>query len=299
MSPHKRDCWCGSGKARKRCHPTTRKRSTRLTLKFPSPVRCDSVEINRTTGEVWLLTDGRRQRPASAVLETTYERENKTPKVLNRLFLQEGDPVTSLQTGAISKFTKLYAIDTNTRPFAGGTLSMSGIVGAALPGPRSAMSPILTQFVGAFEFRNVQHNPEMTGWWTLIETIRRESWYSPLWHIGVVVDSQLGALEALNAREQPVLGDRFLPPGFEFLYASGETGRDSLLNVMLANADEIPRPLMDAIERGELPDEALHAVAPAIATGFRLWTRTQGPSGQVTIGTGPIGDDPRFRWLQP
>jgi hypothetical protein len=75
---------------------------------------------------------------------------------------------------------------------------------------------------GAFEFHDATIAPERIGWW---DTIRRMTAHPVVrGSVALIVDSDLGRLTALNAREEPILDGFYLPEGFTLLYASAEIG---------------------------------------------------------------------------
>jgi hypothetical protein len=67
------------------------------------------------------------------------------------------------------------------------------------------------------------------------------------WSVLLVVDSALDLLADINARAEPVWGDFILPPGFQFIYASADVGKELGLNAMMSRCDRSASALLKQI----------------------------------------------------
>jgi hypothetical protein len=275
-------CWCGSGRKLKHCHRTEKQRTTALVFDFGKPVAPDRVGIDPATGAVTFLRDGKVLSPKRVVQETTYERK-KGPKVVNRIPFDLGQSPTVTLPVALWPFQRIYAIDTNTRLGATGKISVGvATVGRAKP-VSEGMTLVGWEANAAFEFRNAKGNAERHAWRTLIDRVRHSSDFQKEWRIGLIVDSELEMLTALNARTQPVCDDFLLPENFQFIYASSDTQADSVINRMLALSDTIAGRFVDWLVAKPVPDDGLCQVRDLPFTHFRFWVRVRDDSAAFEV----------------
>lgn len=70
---------------------------------------------------------------------------------------------------------------------------------------------------------------------------------------GVVVDSDLGNINDYNHRRKPVFETTHLRPNTQLIYASADTGKDSILNKTLDAADSAATLLLNEVKKGLTP----------------------------------------------
>lgn len=70
--------------------------------------------------------------------------------------------------------------------------------------------------------------------------------------LGMVVDSDLGRVNAMNMRKEPVLGSYYLPPNIQLIYSSADVGKDSITNKALTFADSAATQCLRAIASGNV-----------------------------------------------
>lgn len=124
----------------------------------------------------------------------------------------------------IVNFDRIYAIDTNTCIKPIGNYNCS--VGAVMRCDNEMESDIQGILHGNIYFTIHWQHPETmkkmepVTWQKAIKIIQKEE--SPDAKIGIVVDSELGNLEAYNDRKLPINGDWMLPENFTLIYASAD-----------------------------------------------------------------------------
>lgn len=213
------ECPCGSGKLPKRCCGEVKNRTYSVELD----------EVNLESDGLALGLDMTLQRVVAgklhpiigdAKLTQSYKRK-KGSKVLasgivtgDKLFHPE-----SLLCG----FDQLFIIDTNTKDIGGHTLSVSGVIHAYVSDALDGEVKLMYLPICAFEFWNPQCDPERLGWLALIDGIQGNDELSGK-KTGIVVDSSLGQLDAINNKEAPIVSDHLLPDGFNLIYASADIG---------------------------------------------------------------------------
>lgn len=183
--------------------------------------------------------------------ETSYERA-KGPKVVSRI-PQSHDSLTFDGSAALFRnYDFLCAIDTNTRSINGQLVSAVGVLhfweGQTAPGISEQWDfevPFCWEFVGL-----KVEKAENFGWLAAWEELTHRGLISPSVRVGMVVDSDLGNLLAYNARSKPFFENRTLPGNVTLIYASADTGGESLLNRALKIADSAASQVLDAVESG-------------------------------------------------
>ena len=126
------------------------------------------------------------------------------------------------------------------------------------------------------ELRNVAGPPENVVWQLVTEGIAANPRFESLESIGIVVDSDFDLIPAYNSRTVPIIGDFFLPPKIELLYASAETGSEFVANKMLSRADRESGVLLKQIVSGTVPDDGLLEGVDQAFESYRVWLPTKG-----------------------
>jgi hypothetical protein len=70
--------------------------------------------------------------------------------------------------------------------------------------------------------------------------------------VGMIVDSDLGNLDSYNTQKMPVCSGQMLPNNVTLIYASSDNKNDSIVNRIIAIADEASSLVLDAIARGSI-----------------------------------------------
>lgn len=85
--------------------------------------------------------------------------------------------------------------------------------------------------------------PENENWVRVIEILKENCKCTDPRKIGIVVDSDLGNIPAYNKREKPILGEYFLPEGFELIFASDKVS-DNIFNSMIKLSHSLSQELI-------------------------------------------------------
>jgi hypothetical protein len=150
-------------------------------------------------------------------------------------------------------FDYILTVDTNSKMFGDEQVSVTAAtfyeVEKSKGGEVGNLNP-LTRVV--IEFRGATKNPERIGWWLMLK--RLPTILDGPKRVGVVVDSYLGSLRRLNTREEPVLGNYFLPEGCELIYAS-DKGTDTGFNPALRKCDNQANDILEWTRNHDTPDD--------------------------------------------
>ena len=190
--------------------------------------------------------NGEPVQPAKIEVGKTYLRPAKPPKVLTRS-PADASSIQLEPNRLLMKYTWLVAADTNTVEVNGTRVSVtSSVLIRDIVVDARRWSAKLHRF-GAFEFHDATEPPERVGWHEVIEGISRQPEIRG--SIGVVVDSDLNNLAAINSREKPLLGDSFLPKSFELLYGCGDRGTEEFItNAAIADCDRVASRRLDRLQ---------------------------------------------------
>jgi len=178
----------------------------------------------------------------------TYPRaQTKGDKVVNRIELSPSALSFSPEL-ALSQYEWVLAVDTNRHP-SHDRVTFTGVVQAQVReiGPSRFGVAILRDLI--LELHDVEYSAERFGWWLVLSSIVNRPRGK---RIALLVDAYLSDLPLINRRVQPVLGNNFLPEGFELVYASSEKPNDSIANNLLRRADVIARQLADVYDRPDV-----------------------------------------------
>lgn len=183
--------------------------------------------------------------------EVSYERP-KGPKVVSRIPQATSALTFHSSTALFKNYDFLCAVDTNTRMINDQRVSAVGVVRfrQAPPPPGSnehwALDvPFCWEFVGLKVDR-----PENFGWLVALEELSHRMLVTPEMRVGMVVDSDLGNLTDYNERRKPFFANRLLPENVQLIYASADTGGESLLNRVLKVADSVSAQVLDSVASG-------------------------------------------------
>lgn len=289
-------CWCGSGKRRKRCHAGPAPKDV-LDIDFGRPVTASRVEVDPDSGEARFYdADGGILHPQSQTLQRQVDRP-KGPKSIFRVRREGGGPLSLTLAKALQDYDRLYVIDTNTRQAATGTLSVAVVAIVSTRRISDSQSLMLRRIAGAFELHNVRKfNPEVVAWDALISRIRSSDDYSPGWRIGIVVDSELDALTAWNARTRPLPTGDLLPINFTLMYASADKQRASMLNAALAACDATSTRMLEMVSSLQGPGLSL-ASPGSRYSAVRVW-RFHEAEGRMRVSSVDPSERPDSSFLR-
>lgn len=248
---------------------TKKPRITTVTLDMGKSTTANGYMYDPKTGKVAVLNNGEILKPQKAFVEQSYERTKK-PKVLNRIETHP-DILFANPNRILEQFDTIYAVDTNTKVINSRKVSVTGIVvGENIKNIIQKQTAIRYRAIFCLEFRNLSCKPENLGWSEAIKGICRTSKYNKRKRIALVVDSDLGLLDAYNNREKPLIKDYFLPENFSLIYASTDSGKENISNKMLKLADRISNLIFDNIKSNR-SNNALIKASNEKYTHYRIW----------------------------
>jgi hypothetical protein len=226
----------------------TKERDTFIQATTAREVDHISLEF-RLAGDQISFTFG--QPMIHAYHQTQYARA-KGPKVLSRIPLGSAaldyDPNTALR----NNYDLLVAVDTNTIMFAGRPVSVSAVVASRwVNGPDGPA--FLPRLVCCLEFTIRNTPPELAGWTQALRELRERKYLHEGQRVALLVDSELGNLEAYNRRQRPMANGAFLPEGVTFVYASADSGVENVANRLMRTSDDVARQILTKIKSGQIP----------------------------------------------
>jgi len=206
--------------------------------------------VDTRTGEISLGLD-----VINTYSEMSYDRP-KGPKVLSRVPQPPGFLTFSTDDALARNYDFLYAIDTNTRRVHWQTISVAGIVTVThsyVPGPSGLRTYWSFEIPFVLVFTEPRGRPEHMGWIACYESLRRSGQLKGEVRVGLIVDSDLGNINAFNERKKPIVGEHYLPHDTQLIYATSDAGKESVVNKALATADSIAAQTFRAIEKATPP----------------------------------------------
>lgn len=202
-----------------------------------------SISIDPTTGEFDF-----KQDMFNTYTELSYDR-SKGEKVLVRVPSKSNNQMFGINNLLFRDYDHIFAVDTATAFLGEEGFSVTAIVTTKTFFTVDSHG-IVTREKSAFYYavpfcflyRRPEGNPETLGWCLLIEELLRSTAYRKCRSIGIIVDSELGLINDINARRAPLRGRLRLPQNMTLLYAAdavAETAPNHLIRVADAAATQM------------------------------------------------------------
>lgn len=178
-----------------------------------------------------------------------YDRPGKGPKVLRQLMSRVGAIVPfNVQD---ENFDRYLAVDTSYKTFGENFMCVTACVSVETSLRQKkelvAGDQLDVRVLPRLCFLSKTGvNPERYGWMRMIKSLQEWENYNQDLSYGLVVDSELGLLPKMNAREEPILEDFYLPANMSLIYASAEAGNDYFYNLLLKQTDKIAAKSLEA-----------------------------------------------------
>ena len=209
--------------------------------------------------------------PESGTWHFSYDRKNKPqPKELGRVEL-EPSTLHSNSVLVLQKYDSIIAVDTNTKTIRGERVSVRCVVQGALEFDNFPQFTCLYRPTACLEFRNSAQAPERILWEMVLRGVECSEAYGSVRSIGVIVDSELGALADLNCQRAPILGSFYVPAKCELIYASADKGTEWLGYHMIKTCDRIASCALNAIESDAVLDSGLSTSRGNVYEKLRIW----------------------------
>lgn len=173
-----------------------------------------------------------------------YLREEKRPKVLREVENPTGGIVNIFSTEVF--YDRYLAVDTSYKAFGDNYMcaAASLCVEQSIDhkrGLRKGDQITIRSLPRLLFLAKPGINPERYGWMRMIDALLRYEGFNSHWSYGVVVDSELGSLQRINAREEPIVADFFIRDNISLIYASADAGKENLLNKLIRATDGVAK----------------------------------------------------------
>ena len=205
--------------------------------------------------------------PKRVEVGTGYQRR-KGPKVITRALANPSDILLDVNHH-LPQYDWVFAADTNTKMIGAEAVSVTGAVllrEISITGQRWSVKAVPQMLL---EARDVRVPPERLGWRHLLWMVAQSKLEG---RIAVCVDSELGALEALNRREQELLPGYVVPENVTLIYASSDAGRGEMIpNKAIAECDRHARQVLARLEVNDLATMPFQTNTPRYCARYRFW----------------------------
>lgn len=201
-----------------------------------------SEEAQRMTLRV--IRDGKAVS-ARKVESTTYYERPKKPKILSRQEFSRSRDFTVSAEESVQLFSQLWAIDTNHKEIFGYSANAAVATVCGTDGA-GTYYPVL-----AMVFGEVSGNPELFAWRRFIEFAQGASSYDAGAQYALVVDSELSMIPKLNDQSTPIHGKFYLPKNWKLIYATSDSGKESIFNQLIASSDRAASKVLNLIATKE------------------------------------------------
>ncbi|MEE9573563.1 MAG: hypothetical protein V3W20_10980 [Candidatus Neomarinimicrobiota bacterium] len=189
---------------------------------------------------------------------TSYGRNNgKNDKTLNQIMLSKCNLDYLANPGSIYreliKFHSIFAIDTNTISINKNErisvcCFLHGLIKTKEDNSFECIAHGQVQ-THIFKGQDPPGSEEKQAIMWLINNLKNAPGYSDILKIAIITDHDLGSHTDYNQQQKPFFNDNYLPNNFQLLYASSDTGKENLLNRLIAICDKEARKTLKKIKR--------------------------------------------------
>lgn len=249
-------------------------RMTEMRVAFDGPV---TIAEMSPPGEViqFIGVDRKVLVPSHIEIGQVYDRNNgKRPKVVSRVL---ADPFTIEPdlNKSLGRFSSILAVDTNTREIRGHRVSVAVVCHVTDIVVATGEWSAKVHAQHSLEFRYPREPPEHIGWLFAMHMIAASPIPRP---VGLVVDSDLDGLTAMNKRERPFMSNQILPDGITLIYASSDTGKDLIGNKAIGICDADARRILRMIETGYGTVRPIAVPSSLPCEHMRIWPPLSPPT---------------------
>jgi len=231
----------------------TSKRSRHRLTAFHATAKAKTKQISVTVDAAIGSMELAEADPSTYRSVVYYERASGKDKILLDM---PGSPelnafdVNSQLTG---QFNQILAVDTNKYEDTGLTFAVACVL--VVPEPL---------IVGATEFHAIflnafvivdpspAVNAERIGWHIALQQNVMPGRFNPTDRIALVVDSELGDLQRINAKVAPYYGNQMLLANVSLLYASADNPTDTLPSALIRACDKQANAIAAAVRPSDL-----------------------------------------------
>jgi hypothetical protein len=206
---------------------------------FDRDVAISNIGVNDGRGLVFKDEEGNILVPSMAIVGDAYLRRTK-PKVLRQLSVEPTNILLNIRY-LLRSHDATLAVDTSYHDLGGCCLCVSAsilILYEIIEARR--MADFHPQSSPVFVAPN-RENPERFGWWDIIQRFSESPYHNPDKSYGLVVDSDLRDLPAINNRDVPIWDQHYLPSSFQLLYASADVGSENYINQAIGICDKLAK----------------------------------------------------------
>jgi hypothetical protein len=187
--------------------------------------------------------NGERLTPSYAAVGSGYERASGKFKSTTRVDV-DPNQISGNVPEWVSRYDRVYAVDTNTIELDGISLCITCCVRAEITfdGPKWSGN---VELLDALVVWKPALKPELIGWLDVLDRINTH----PSLRVGLVVDSELAMLPQFNLRNVPIVDGIYLPTNVQLVYASADQDKNLPFNYLIAKCDSDATFLINKIKQ--------------------------------------------------
>ncbi|MCK4944719.1 MAG: hypothetical protein KAS59_00445 [Alphaproteobacteria bacterium] len=241
-----------------------------LTLPDGALSNGEKANVNISNGNIILTRqDGSLITPSYMKRDVAHNRA-KGSKSRTQYNIQQGH-VSIGGLKELSKFDKIFFIDTNTKVIDEEKVSISCFIVCRLLSEGAGYRFHFEKALHAFEFRNVTNNPECLAILKIAHDVSITSKEGQ--QFAIVTDTELGLHDQFNRQEKPIYGEYYLPNNFKLLYASADTGQEGL-NRIFKFCDAEATKTLEYLVEGSIKCSPLFSIIEDPSAIYRYMSRT-------------------------
>lgn len=258
------ECPCGSGKKPDKCCGTVKPRTYSVDMDPRNYYESEGFAIGLDF-KLKRIVDGQIEPLIGTPHFYQSYKRRKNDKVLVKGD-SSGEYIMSPESLLLA-YDQIFVVDTNTRKLGNHKVSVTGVLHAYVE-EQGKQHVLMYSPLTLLEFWGVDVSPELLGWYALLTALMESDQYSGQ-KIGLIVDSELGKLDEMNAGREPMLGDFYLPDNCKLIYASADRGTN-IVNQLMKTCDQFSSDKLQQIAEDSQRDSLNDTHYPC--RWFRQWT---------------------------
>lgn len=241
-----------------------------IEINLPKDHQADKISYDYDSGTLQVLDKNGVPIPDLNIQRAVHYERPKGKKYQS-LMQVKGKHISVSGMEEISGLDSFFVIDTNNRLINGVRVSAAFFIRLKLVADNEKFRVVsVDKRAFVYEFHNVpdNSNPEMLAILKVAnDVVRYERNLRPA-SIGFVTDSELGSHKDISERTVPIYGKAYLPKYFRLMYASADTGQETL-NQLLRICDKTSTNYLENLEKNGLERSKLKIVLEEPSVRFR------------------------------
>ncbi len=247
-------------------------KAVNLALKFSVPEGSGTVTTTITpSGEIKHADLDGAPIVTTEMERTLFYKRPRKPKIQSRNKV-DGGRLTIGGLEELAEYDAVFVTDANSKVIGENKITAAGFIKLRFLPEGEGVRLVSDGMFNIYEYHDVSGNPEMLNILKVSNDVLPNDGKDNALRLAFITDSELGSLDEFNSREKPIYQDHFLPDGVHLLYASSDTGRE-VVNQLVRLCDKGASDYLSRIENGETFNGDFRALREDTSVRYRFLYR--------------------------